>query len=53
MFRIYAAVAPKPEPVSVSLDKMGDPMRQDYDWSREVAAIKAPTARSVRGLTGD
>jgi len=25
------------------LDKIGDSVRKDFDWSKEVAAIKAPT----------
>ena len=36
-------IAPKPENWPVLVTKMGDLLRKDYDWSKEVAAIKAPT----------
>jgi pimeloyl-ACP methyl ester carboxylesterase len=39
----YASVAPKPEDWPVLADKLGRLLMQDYDWSDEVAAIKAPT----------
>jgi pimeloyl-ACP methyl ester carboxylesterase len=37
------AAAPRPADWPVLLAKLGDLLRKDYDWSREVAAIKAPT----------
>jgi pimeloyl-ACP methyl ester carboxylesterase len=43
MYQLYASVAPKPEDWSVLLTKLGRLVRQDYDWSNDVAAIKAPT----------
>ncbi|WP_218578760.1 alpha/beta fold hydrolase [Vineibacter terrae] len=43
MYQAYAAVAPRPERFGMLLDKIGDMARQDYDWSRDVTAIKAPT----------
>lgn len=43
MYELYASIAPKPENWPVLLTKVGDLLRQDYDWSQEVAAIKAPT----------
>ena len=43
MYQLYARVAPRPADWPVLLTKLGDMMRKDYDWSREVAAIKAPT----------
>jgi len=43
MYQLYASIAPKPEDWPVLLTKLGDLLRQDYDWSNEVAAIKAPT----------
>lgn len=42
MYQAYAAVAPKPENFPVLVDKMGDLLRQDYDWSRQVEALKMP-----------
>ena len=38
----YARVAPRPEDWPVLVDKVGQLLRQDYDWSRDVAKIKAP-----------
>ena len=43
MYQHYASIAPKPEDWPVLLTKLGELLRQDYDWSKDVAAIKAPT----------
>jgi pimeloyl-ACP methyl ester carboxylesterase len=43
MYQGYISVAPNPNHFPVLLDKMGDLLRQDYDWSSEVAALKLPT----------
>ena len=43
MYGLYAAVAPRPEDWPVLLTKLGDLLRQDYDWSEEVAAMQVPT----------
>src|SRR5258706_3913386 len=43
MYQLYARVAPRPADWPVLLTKLGEMMRKDYDWSRDVAAIKAPT----------
>ena len=43
MYRLYASVAPKPEDWPVLLTKLGELLRQDYDWSDEVAKIQTPT----------
>ncbi len=43
MYHAYAAVAPDPKHFPVLVDKMGDLLRQDYDWSGEVTALTAPT----------
>ena len=43
MYQQYASIAPKPEDWPVLLTKLGELLRQDYDWSNDVAAIKAPT----------
>jgi pimeloyl-ACP methyl ester carboxylesterase len=42
MYQLYASVAPKPD-WPVLLTKLGQLLKQDYDWSKDVAAIKAPT----------
>lgn len=43
MYQSYASVAPQPENFPKLLDKMGDLLQQDYDWSAEVAALPMPT----------
>ncbi|MCI0574581.1 MAG: alpha/beta hydrolase [Chloroflexi bacterium] len=43
MYQLYASVAPRPEDWPVLLTKLGQLLRQDYDWSNDVATIKAPT----------
>ena len=43
LYQNYLRIAPKPENWPVLVTKMGDLLRKDYDWSKEVAAIKAPT----------
>ncbi|MBI1879905.1 MAG: hypothetical protein HYR94_17075 [Chloroflexi bacterium] len=40
---IYVSVASKPEHFPVLLDKIGDLLRHDYDWSNDVAALEMPT----------
>jgi len=43
MHQAYVSVAPKPEDWPTLAAKLGDLLRQDYDWSAGVAAIKGPT----------
>jgi pimeloyl-ACP methyl ester carboxylesterase len=43
MYQLYARIAPKPADWPVLLTKLGELLRKDYDWSKGVAAIKAPT----------
>ena len=43
MYQLYARVAPRLADWPVLLTKLGDLLRKDYDWSKDVAAIKAPT----------
>lgn len=43
MYQLYARIAPRPADWPVLLTKIGELVRQDYDWSKDVAAIKAPT----------
>jgi pimeloyl-ACP methyl ester carboxylesterase len=43
MYRLYASVAPRPDDWPVLLTKLGELLRQDYDWSEEVAEIEVPT----------
>ena len=43
MYETYAAIAPRPEDWARMWDKMGDMLRQDFDWSAGVAALTMPT----------
>jgi pimeloyl-ACP methyl ester carboxylesterase len=43
MYQVYAKIAPRPGDWPILLTKMGELLKQDYDWSRDVAAIKTPT----------
>jgi pimeloyl-ACP methyl ester carboxylesterase len=43
MYQSYVAIAPDPDEFPELLDRMGDLMRQPYDWSDEVKQIEAPT----------
>jgi pimeloyl-ACP methyl ester carboxylesterase len=43
LYSTYARIAPKPGDWPVMFTKLGELLRQDYDWSKDVAAIKAPT----------
>ena len=42
IYEVYSQVAPRVEDWPVLVDKMGTMLRQDYDWSPEVAKITAP-----------
>ncbi|MFL5307061.1 MAG: alpha/beta fold hydrolase [Polyangia bacterium] len=42
LYTTYQAVAPKPQEFPRLLDAMGDFMRQRYDWSADVAALRMP-----------
>ena len=43
MYQMYARIAPRPADWSVLITKLGELLRRDYDWSKDVAAILAPT----------
>jgi pimeloyl-ACP methyl ester carboxylesterase len=43
MYQLYARIAPKPADWPVLLTKIGELLRKDYNWSKDVAAIKVPT----------
>ncbi len=43
MYQLYAHVAPRPEDWPVLHAKLGEMFKKDYDWSKDVPAIKAPT----------
>lgn len=42
LYQAYAAVAPQPEHFPALVGKMGELLRQEYDWSREVSELKPP-----------
>jgi pimeloyl-ACP methyl ester carboxylesterase len=43
MYRLYEALAPRPEDWPVLFTKLGELLPREYDWSNEVKALKAPT----------
>ena len=43
MYQLYSSVAPRPEDFGRLLDKMGEGMKVDFDFSREISEIKATT----------
>lgn len=43
IYKVYARVAPRPADWPVLITKVGDLLRKDYDWSKEVAAVEALT----------
>jgi len=43
MQQAYASVAPQPENWTTLADKTGKLLSQDYDWSKDIAAMKTPT----------
>jgi pimeloyl-ACP methyl ester carboxylesterase len=43
MYALYSRTAPRPADWPVLITKLGDLLRRDYDWTADVAAIKAPT----------
>jgi pimeloyl-ACP methyl ester carboxylesterase len=42
MYKSYVAVAPRPEDFPKLLDRMGELMRQPYDWSDDVRTLRMP-----------
>ena len=43
MYQLYQRVAPRPEDFPRLLDKMGESMAQDFDFSEEVRGLQVPT----------
>ncbi|HEX6628251.1 MAG TPA: alpha/beta hydrolase [Gemmatimonadaceae bacterium] len=43
MYQMYASLAPRPEDWGRLLAKIGEAMKQDFDFSNEIRGIKAPT----------
>ena len=42
VYDLYSRVAPRVEDFPVLLDKTGELLRRDFDWSAEIAAVTAP-----------
>lgn len=42
MYKSYVAIAPKPEEFPRLLDRMGELMRANYDWSEDVKKLQMP-----------
>lgn len=42
-YQLYAHLAPKPQDWPLLVAKLGELLRKDYDWSKDVAAIRLPT----------
>ena len=43
MYQLYQRVAPRPEDFGRLLEKMGESMAKDFDFSEEVRALRVPT----------
>jgi pimeloyl-ACP methyl ester carboxylesterase len=43
IYQNYASIAPRPDDWPVLLTKVGKLLRQEYDWSQDVKALKTPT----------
>ena len=43
MYQLYGALAPRLEDWPVLLTKLGELLKQEYDWSADVSKIQAPT----------
>src|SRR6266550_1419540 len=43
MYQLYAGIAPRPEDWPRLLGKIGDAMKQDFDFSKEISGLKATT----------
>jgi len=43
MYQLYASIAPKPEDWPILLNKLGDLLREPYDWSGDIPKITSQT----------
>jgi pimeloyl-ACP methyl ester carboxylesterase len=43
MYQLYSSIAPRPEDFPRLLDKIGEAMKKDFDFSQQIAGIKATT----------
>jgi pimeloyl-ACP methyl ester carboxylesterase len=42
IYKLYASIAPRPEDWAALLEKMGEMMRRDYDYTQGVKSLKIP-----------
>ncbi len=42
IYQLYVSIAPRPQDFPALVGKVGDLLRQDYDWSEGVRAIRSP-----------
>jgi pimeloyl-ACP methyl ester carboxylesterase len=43
MYQLYSSIAPRPQDFPRLLEKIGEAMKKDFDFSKEIAGIKATT----------
>lgn len=43
MYQLYSSIAPRPQDWARRLGKIGEAMKKDFDFSKEIAGIKAAT----------
>ena len=43
LYQTYSRIAPNPANWPVLVTKMGDLLRKDFDWAKDIVGIKAPT----------
>jgi pimeloyl-ACP methyl ester carboxylesterase len=43
MYQLYASIAPRPEDWAQLLGKIGEAMKEDFDFSKDIAGVGAPT----------
>ena len=52
MYQDYARIAPRIDDWAVLLTKLGNLLRMDYDWSKAIPSIQAPTLLVVGDWDG-
>ena len=43
LYKTYAQVAPRPDDWPVLVTRLAELLKKDYDWTKEISAIQAPT----------
>jgi len=47
LYEVYSRIAPRPQDWSVLFTKLGEMLRQDYNWSQEASQLKSPVMMVV------